>query len=232
MQPIRLIILAVSLMLMVLLQYLVNRTRVGRQMRAVAFNQRTSRLLGINVSRIYLLTFFLAGMLGGAGGLLYGLAFGRVTPFIGQDIALVGLTAIVLGGLGSIPGAVIGGFLVAIFQTFSIVIGGSSYRDAVVFILLLPDSAGAPAGTARSARTEPRLAMDFFRSIGISETVFQFMLVNAILGLSMYLPLYAGMFSLANAGFMAIGAYGGVLITQQLGLPLGVGLIGGMLVAG
>ncbi|HVU11411.1 MAG TPA: branched-chain amino acid ABC transporter permease [Phototrophicaceae bacterium] len=133
-QPIRLIILAVSLVLMVLLQYLVNRTRVGRQMRAVAFNERTSRLLGINVSRVYLLTFFIAGTLGGAGGLLYGLAFTRVTPFVGQDIALVGLTAIVLGGLGSIPGAVIGGFVVALLQTFSVVIGGSSYRDAVVFI--------------------------------------------------------------------------------------------------
>lgn len=74
--------------------------------------------------------------------------------------------------------------------------------------------------------------MDFFRSIGITETVFQFMLVDAILGLSIYLPLYTGMFSLANAGFMAIGAYAGVLITQQLGLPLGVGVAGGMLVAG
>jgi branched-chain amino acid transport system permease protein len=134
-QPIRLIILAVSLILMVLLQYLVNRTHVGRLMRAVAYNQRTARLLGIDVSRIYLFTFFLAGMLGGAGGLLYGLAFSRVTPFMGQDIALVGLTALVLGGLGSIPGAVLGGFLVAILQTLSIVIGGSSYRDAVVFIV-------------------------------------------------------------------------------------------------
>ncbi|MEO8398165.1 MAG: branched-chain amino acid ABC transporter permease [Chloroflexota bacterium] len=74
--------------------------------------------------------------------------------------------------------------------------------------------------------------MNFFQSIGISETVFQFMLVDAILGLSIYLPLYTGMFSLANAGFMAIGAYVGVLVTMQLGLPLGVGLIGGMLVAG
>jgi branched-chain amino acid transport system permease protein len=74
--------------------------------------------------------------------------------------------------------------------------------------------------------------MNFFQSIGITETVFQFMLVDAILGLSIYLPLYTGMFSLANAGFMAIGAYVGVLITMQLGLPLGVGLIGGMLVAG
>jgi len=74
--------------------------------------------------------------------------------------------------------------------------------------------------------------MNFFQSIGITETVFQFMLVDAILGLSIYLPLYTGMFSLANAGFMAIGAYVGVLITMQLGMPLGVGLFVGMLVAG
>lgn len=134
-QPISIIILVVALVLMVLLQILVRRTRVGRQMRAVAFNERTARLLGINVSRVYVLTFFLAGMFGGAGGLLYGLAFTRVTPYMGQDIALVGLTALVLGGLGSIPGAVLGGFLVAIFQTFSIVVGGSSYRNALVFIL-------------------------------------------------------------------------------------------------
>ncbi len=68
--------------------------------------------------------------------------------------------------------------------------------------------------------------------IGITETVLQFMLVSAILGLSMYLNLYVGLFSLANAGFMAIGAYVGVLVTQNLELPLGVGLIAGMLVAG
>ncbi len=74
--------------------------------------------------------------------------------------------------------------------------------------------------------------MDFFRSIGITEPVFQFMLVNAILGLSIYLTLFTGMFSLANAGFMAVGAYAGVLITQQLDLPLGIGVIGGMLIAG
>ena len=145
-QPINLIILVVSLVLMVLLQVLVRRTKVGRQMRAVAFNQRTARLLGINVSRVYLLTFFLAGMFGGAGGLLYGLAFTRVTPFMGQDIALVGLTALVLGGLGSIPGAVLGGFLVAMFQTFSIVIGGSSYRNALVFILFFLILLARPQG--------------------------------------------------------------------------------------
>jgi branched-chain amino acid transport system permease protein len=74
--------------------------------------------------------------------------------------------------------------------------------------------------------------MELLRSIGISEPVLQFMLVNAILGLSVYLTLYTGMFSLANAGFMAIGAYTGVIATQILQLPLGVGLIVGMLLAG
>jgi len=74
--------------------------------------------------------------------------------------------------------------------------------------------------------------MDLLRSIGITEPVIQFMLVNAILGLSIYLTLYTGMFSLANAGFMAIGAYTGVIMTQQLGVPLGIGVIGGMLAAG
>ena len=73
--------------------------------------------------------------------------------------------------------------------------------------------------------------MELLRSIGLTEPVVQFMLVNAILGLSIYLTLYTGMFSLANAGFMAIGAYAGVILTQQFGLPLWAGLIGGMLLA-
>ncbi len=74
--------------------------------------------------------------------------------------------------------------------------------------------------------------MDFLRAIGITEPVVQFMLVNGLLGLSIYLTLYTGMFSLANAGFMAIGAYTGVILTQNFDLPLWAGLIGGMLLAG
>jgi branched-chain amino acid transport system permease protein len=73
---------------------------------------------------------------------------------------------------------------------------------------------------------------DMLGNIGLSESVVQFMLVNAILGLSIYVTLYTGMFSLANAGFMAIGAYTGVILTQRFDMPLGVGLIGGMLLAG
>lgn len=135
-QPIRIVILIIALVLMVLLQYMVTRTQIGQQMRAVAFNQRIASLLGIDVSQVYIVTFFLAGAFGGVAGALYGITFSNVTPFIGDNIALVGLTAIVLGGLGSINGAVLGGFLVAAIQTASVAIGGSSYRDAIVFILL------------------------------------------------------------------------------------------------
>lgn len=134
--PVRIIILIVALILMVLLQYMVTRTQIGQQMRAVAFNQRTSSLLGINVGQVFIITFFLAGALGGAAGMFYGLVFNTIDPFIGQDIALIGLTAIVLGGMGSIQGAVLGGFLVAGIQTLSTTIGGSDYRNAIVFILL------------------------------------------------------------------------------------------------
>lgn len=134
--PIRIVILVIALVLMVALQYMVTRTQIGQQMRAVAFNQRIASLLGINVSRVYIITFFLAGAFGGAAGILYGLVFSNVTPFIGDNLALIGLTAIVLGGLGSINGAVLGGFIVAALQTFSTAAGGSSYRDAIVFILL------------------------------------------------------------------------------------------------
>jgi branched-chain amino acid transport system permease protein len=73
---------------------------------------------------------------------------------------------------------------------------------------------------------------DVVASIGLSQTVVQFLLVNAILGLSIYITLYTGMFSLANAGFMAIGAYTGVILTQHFNLPLGIALIGAMLLAG
>jgi len=135
-QPVRMLIVVIALVLMVLLQYLVTNVRVGQHMRAVAFNQRIAALFGINVSRIFIFTFFLAGVLGGAAGMFYGVVFLNVTPFIGEDVALIGLTAIVLGGMGSIPGAVLGGFLVAGLQIFSIMIGGSSFRNAVVFLLL------------------------------------------------------------------------------------------------
>ncbi len=134
--PIQIVIFIVSIILMVLLQYMVNRTRTGQAMRAVAFNERVASLLGIQTNNIFRLTFFLAGALAGAAGVLYGLAYNSMTPFMGDSVALKGLTVIVLGGLGNIQGAVIGGFVVAGLEVFSIAAGSSNYRDAIVFTLL------------------------------------------------------------------------------------------------
>lgn len=134
--PIRIVIFILAVVLMLALQYLVRGTQTGQQMRAVAFNQRIASLLGIDVSRIYVITFFLAGAFGGAAGMLYGFVFLQTTPFVGESIALLGLSAIVLGGMGSIQGALVGGFLVALIQTFSVAFGSSDYRDAIVFFLL------------------------------------------------------------------------------------------------
>ncbi len=134
--PIQIIILLVSVGLMVVLQLMIGRTRIGQAMRAVAFNQRVASLLGVNVGNIFRLTFFLAGALAGAAGVLFGLAYNSMTPFMGDSVALKGLTVIVLGGLGNIQGAVAGGFLVAALEVFSIAAGGSNYREAFVFSLL------------------------------------------------------------------------------------------------
>jgi branched-chain amino acid transport system permease protein len=130
----QLIILAVSLVMMGALQLLVRRTRFGAAMRAVAENERAARILGINVERTILLTFAIASGLGGAAGVLYSLAFNAANPDMGRAMELKGLTVIILGGMGSIPGAVLGGFILGLVEVMSVALTGqSSYRDAIAF---------------------------------------------------------------------------------------------------
>lgn len=145
---IQVIVLIVALALMVLLNLMVMRTRLGQAMRAVAFNPRTASLLGINVSGIFRNTFFISGALAGVAGVLYGLSYNSILPFMGDQVALKGLTAIVLGGMGNIQGAVIGGFAVAGLERFSVAIGGSDYRDAIVFLILFLMLIVRPQGIA------------------------------------------------------------------------------------
>lgn len=133
---IQILTLVISVVLMVGLLYLVNRTKQGHAMRTVAFNNEIAALLGVPVDSIYSLTFFIAGCAAGAAGMLYGLAYNSITPFMGDSVALKGLTVIVLGGMGSIRGAMLGGFVVAALEVFSIALGGSNYRDAIIYLLL------------------------------------------------------------------------------------------------
>jgi branched-chain amino acid transport system permease protein len=140
------IILVVSLALMIGLTLMLRYARLGKAIRAVAENPRTARLLGINVERVISQTFFISSALGGAAGVLYGLLF-SFSPTVGQNLELKGLAVIILGGMGSIVGAVIGGFLLGLIEVLTVsVTDTSSYRDAVAFSLLFLILLARPQG--------------------------------------------------------------------------------------
>lgn len=153
----QILILLIALVLMGALQYLVRRTRLGAAMRAVAENERTARILGIDVERTIVVAFALSSALGGAAGVLYALAFNAMAPDMGRYVELKALAVIILGGMGSIPGAVLGGFLLGLVEVMSVAVTGqSSYRDAIAFaalflILLLRPSGLLGARAVREA---------------------------------------------------------------------------------
>lgn len=133
----QLTILGISLAIMFFLRWLISGTRLGQAMRAVAFNPSTAARLGIPVERVIVQTSFIAGALAGAAGVLLGLALNAVSPFMGGTMNLKGLTVIILGGLGNIEGAVLGGFVLAFSEVMSVAYLSSDLRDAIAFILLI-----------------------------------------------------------------------------------------------
>jgi len=134
---IQLLVLGLSAVLIVGLAVLIGRTQMGRAIRSIAWSTRTSQLLGINVDRVVGQTFFVSGALAGAAGSLLGLAFNRLDPLMGNEVELAGLTVIIVGGMGSIAGAAVAAFLVGMLRVLSVAYIDSSYRDALVFALLI-----------------------------------------------------------------------------------------------
>jgi branched-chain amino acid transport system permease protein len=136
---VQLVVLGVSLLLMVALQFTLTRTRLGRAVRAVSESPETAALLGVNVNGVVMATVMLAGALGGAAGVLVGLSFVSVSPMIGAAYGLKGLSVIILGGLGNVTGAVGGGLLIGIVEALTVYFGGtfgSIYREAIAFAVL------------------------------------------------------------------------------------------------
>ncbi|MGA3007124.1 MAG: branched-chain amino acid ABC transporter permease [Opitutaceae bacterium] len=135
------VVIAVALVLMVALQFIVFRTKIGTAMRAVALNPKAAQLVGINIDIVISFTFALGSALAGAGGLLYALNYPSIDPLMGVMPGLKAFVAAVLGGIGNIPGAALGGLILGIVETF---VGGSqfsTYKDAIAFgvlILILP----------------------------------------------------------------------------------------------
>ena len=142
---IRLVVIAAAFAMMLGLWLLVTRTRLGKAMRATAFDREAAEMMGIDVDRVIVTTFFIGSALAGAAGVLIGLVFFQINHFMGFNYGLKGFTAAVVGGIGSIPGAMFGGLLIGIVESLSVgyigdFTGGrlnSSFRDLVVFSILV-----------------------------------------------------------------------------------------------
>ena len=134
---VQVIVFAVSLVLMAALLLFMRSSRSGKAMRAVAYSGRISSLLGIDVDRIIVTTFFVSSALAGASGVFLGLAFSAISPFMGAPIELKGLAVIILGGLGNVPGAILAGFLLAATEVFGVAYVSSDFRDAIAFTVLI-----------------------------------------------------------------------------------------------
>jgi branched-chain amino acid transport system permease protein len=123
----------VAVLFFLSLTWLVTRTRLGREIRAVAESPRAARILGVDVDRVIAASFFISSALGGAAGVLYGLAYNAIAPDMGRSVELKGLAVIILGGMGSMPGAVLAGFALGLSEVFVVAHLGASYRDVVSF---------------------------------------------------------------------------------------------------
>lgn len=138
----QLMMFIIAIILMLLLSFVVEKTDIGRAMRALAENENAAKILGVDVKRIVTITFFISAALAGIAGVLVALRFGKISPFFGATIGLKALAVMVIGGLGNIYGAMLAGIILGVLEAATVVIPGlSPFVDAVtwgflVFILL------------------------------------------------------------------------------------------------
>lgn len=139
-------IFAITIVLMLLLQYIVRKTKIGRAMRAVSVDADAARLMGVNVDATISYTFAIGSALAGAAGVLVGIYYNSVSPLMGMIPGVKAFIAAVFGGIGIIPGAMFGGFFIGIIETLVSGYGSSLYKDAVVYIILILVLVIKPAG--------------------------------------------------------------------------------------
>jgi branched-chain amino acid transport system permease protein len=133
----RALVIVSAIVLMIVLQYLVRNTRLGKAMRAVSIDREAAAMMGVNVDHVIVFTFFVGSALAGAAGVLTGIVFTRVWHFMGFTAGLKGFTAAVLGGIGNIPGAMLGGFILGLTEAFAVGFFSSTYKDVVAFVVLV-----------------------------------------------------------------------------------------------
>ncbi len=133
----QLIVILTTAFLMLALWQLVTRTQIGRAMRAASFDLEAASMMGIDVDRVVVFTFFVGSALAGAGGVMNGLYLSNTFPLVGFNVGLIAFTAAVVGGIGSIPGAMVGGVAIGLLKAFAIGYWSSAYQDVIVFCILI-----------------------------------------------------------------------------------------------
>jgi len=133
----QIMVFVVSLILMGILTIVINKTKIGLGMRAVEQNPKAASLMGIDVNFVISFTFFLAGVSAAIAGGLIGSTYNMVFPMMGFMAGLKGFSAAVLGGIGSLPGSIIGGLIVGVSEAMAVVFLGSAFRDSMAFVILV-----------------------------------------------------------------------------------------------
>lgn len=132
-----LLIFFVAVVLMIILQFVVHKTKIGKAMRAVSFDADAARLMGINVNNTISATFAIGSALAGAAGVIFGIYYIKIEPLMGIIPGLKAFVAAVLGGIGIIPGAMVGGLLLGVIEALVSAAGFSLWRDGVAFVVLI-----------------------------------------------------------------------------------------------
>jgi branched-chain amino acid transport system permease protein len=148
------VVIGATVVLVAVLAFIVQRTPLGRALRAVAENRDVARLLGVSAERVTLLAFVLSGLLAGAAGVLIGLHYATITPYIGVEIGLKAIAVMVIGGVTRIWGALIAGPLIGMAEVMTVAYGGSQVRDMVVYGLMILILLVRPQGLLGGSRSD------------------------------------------------------------------------------
>jgi len=150
----QIIVVVGAVVLMVLLTLFVQRTQLGKAMRATSFDREAAAMMGIDVDCVIVATFFIGSALAGAAGVFNGLAYQQVWPYMGFQAGLYAFIAAVVGGIGNLPGAVVGGLVIGLGQAFSIGYVSSTFSDAIVFAILIVVMVVRPSGVLGRAAVQ------------------------------------------------------------------------------
>jgi branched-chain amino acid transport system permease protein len=142
----QMIVVVGAIVLMILLTFFVQRTRTGKAMRATSFDREAAAMMGIDVDRVIVTTFFVGSALAGAAGVFDGLAYQQVWPFMGFQAGLFAFTAAVVGGIGNLPGAALGGLVIGLAEAFATGYVSSTFEQAIVFAVLIAVLIVRPSG--------------------------------------------------------------------------------------